>query len=162
LLILDKEIGANARTSHRAWNVFELQILICVYLYVCCCSFLQDRFSLEEQLSGEARCIYSYLLAAEVPNLLQATKVADPAVLLKRCALAHVFKRALDTGDLPADWKTPDVTPIFKVGGKQDVEKYRLTSITSLVGKILERFARVKSSEFREANEEIPPQQHIF
>jgi Reverse transcriptase (RNA-dependent DNA polymerase)/Endonuclease-reverse transcriptase len=116
-----------------------------------------------------------HISPADVHNLLQVTKERAtpgpdgvPAALLKHCAvalapsLAHVFQRALNTGELPVDWKTAAVTPIFKDGDKQDVKNYRPISITSLVGKLLERFVRDKTSEFLEANKVIPTQQHGF
>jgi hypothetical protein len=116
-----------------------------------------------------------HISVTDVHNLMQATKEGAaagpdgiPAVLLKRCAaalapsLAHVFQRSLDTGEQPADWKMASVRPIFLDGDKQNVKNYRPISITSLVGKMLERFVRDNSSEFLEANKVIPPQQHGF
>ena len=42
------------------------------------------------------------------------------------------------TGIVPDDWKTANVTPIFKKGNRQRVENYRPVSLTSLIGKVCE------------------------
>ena len=52
--------------------------------------------------------------------------------------LQIIFNKALETGDLPQDWKTASVTPIFKKGTKGDPGNYRPVSLTSVPCKILE------------------------
>ena len=37
-------------------------------------------------------------------------------------------------GEVPADWKTAGVTPLFKKGGRQKAGNYRPVSLTSVVG----------------------------
>jgi Reverse transcriptase (RNA-dependent DNA polymerase)/Endonuclease-reverse transcriptase len=111
---------------------------------------------------------------ADVHKLLCATKENNatgpdgvPAALLKNAAtaicasLAHIFNKSLAQG-LPSEWKTASVTPIHKDGCKRDFSNYRPISITSLVGKVLERIVRDKLSDFFEANDVIPDTQHGF
>ncbi|CAB3379727.1 Hypothetical predicted protein [Cloeon dipterum] len=124
--------------------------------------------SVTQQLSG------LHISPAHVQLLLQRTKSAAagpdgvPAVLLQRCAqplsasLCHVFRLSLESGEIPSDWKAAAVTPIYKDGPKDDVNNYRPVSITSLVGKTLERLVRDKLSTFLEQNSIIPKNQHGF
>jgi len=37
--------------------------------------------------------------------------------------LTKIFRASLDTGDVPNDWKTANVTPIYKKGSKMEPEK---------------------------------------
>jgi hypothetical protein len=39
--------------------------------------------------------------------------------------LVEIFKKSSDTGEVPEDWKTANVTPIFKKGSKADPGNYR-------------------------------------
>ena len=53
-------------------------------------------------------------------------------------ALVVVFQESLEAGRIPEDWKVANVTPLFKKGGRQQMGNYRLASLTSVIGKILE------------------------
>jgi len=66
------------------------------------------------------------------PRILK--ELADVIVL----PLEILFNRSLNEGELPSDWKTANVTPIFKKGVKGDPGNYRPVSLTSVPGKILE------------------------
>ncbi|CAB3379847.1 Hypothetical predicted protein [Cloeon dipterum] len=91
-----------------------------------------------------------------------------PAVLLKSCAeticpsLAHIFNLSLQTRDLPADWKCAAVTPIPKEGNKNEFNNYRTISVTSLVGKLLEKHVRNQLAAFFERKNSLPDSQHGF
>ncbi|XP_060583416.1 uncharacterized protein LOC132739674 [Ruditapes philippinarum] len=64
--------------------------------------------------------------------------------LLKLCAkelapgMTRIYQLSLDSGTLPADWKTADVSPIFKKGNRSTPSNYRPISLTSISCKILE------------------------
>ena len=89
-------------------------------------------------------------IVEEVLAAINANKSDGPDniqnMVLKKCAqslcvpLSVIFRRSLDTGEIPSDWKFAIVTPIYKnKGSKSDPTKYRPISITSAVGKVLEK-----------------------
>ena len=52
--------------------------------------------------------------------------------------LALVMKKTLEDGSMPEDWRTANVTPIFKKGAKNNPGNYRPVSLTSVCCKMLE------------------------
>ena len=52
--------------------------------------------------------------------------------------LSTIFKKSLDEGVVPADWRNANVTPIFKKGSKASVGNYRPVSLTSVLCKVME------------------------
>ena len=44
-----------------------------------------------------------------------------------------LFRKGLDTGMVPEDWKCVNITPIFKKGHRGKQENYRPVSLTSQV-----------------------------
>jgi len=54
--------------------------------------------------------------------------------------LSIICQQSWLTGDFPDDWRTTGVTPIYKKGWKEDPRNYRPVSLTSVSGKIMERF----------------------
>ena len=67
-----------------------------------------------------------------------------PARLLKGCSeelspiLTIIFNKSLQTGTVPDDWKTANVSAIFKKGQRYDPANYRPVSLMCLCCKILE------------------------
>ena len=51
--------------------------------------------------------------------------------------LTHIFNNSVDTGIIPEDWKSANVTAIRKKGTRQEPGNYRLISLTSVVRKII-------------------------
>ena len=54
--------------------------------------------------------------------------------------LARIFKNSWHSG--VEDWKKANVVPIFKKGRRVDLANYRPISLTSIPGKILEKFIK--------------------
>jgi hypothetical protein len=59
------------------------------------------------------------------PGLLQQLQTEISPIL------AIIFKKTLEFGTVPEDWKTANVTPIFKKGSKSEPGNYRPVSLTS-------------------------------
>lgn len=76
--------------------------------------------------------------------------------------LATIFRRSLAEGDLPSDWKTANVVPIFKKGVKGDPGNYRPVSLTSVPGKLLEGIIKEKVMSHLLGNNLIRNTQHGF
>jgi hypothetical protein len=52
--------------------------------------------------------------------------------------LANLFQLSLDQGQIPLDWKTALVSPVFKKGNRSPPSNYRPISLTSVSCKVLE------------------------
>ncbi len=52
--------------------------------------------------------------------------------------ISQIFQQSIDTGTLPDDWLTADITAIFKKGEKSKPANYRPVSLTSVTCKLLE------------------------
>ena len=78
------------------------------------------------------------------PTLLKETKseIVD--------TLTSLFNISLCQGLVLADWKTANVTPIFKKGDRSIPGNYRPISLTSVVGKMLESIIRDKIVSYLE------------
>jgi len=50
-----------------------------------------------------------------------------------------VFERACQLVEITEDWKGANVTLVFKKGKKEDVGNYRLISLISVPGKVMEQ-----------------------
>ncbi len=90
------------------------------------------------------------------PQLLQGLKATVSPIL------AAIFNASLDEGRVPEDWRTANVTPIFKKGSKADPGNYRPVSLTSVCGKLLERIVKDQLMQHLLDNNLILPSQHGF
>jgi hypothetical protein len=70
------------------------------------------------------------------PGLL---KLLEEEVLLP---LEIIFNKSLAMGEVPREWKTAHVTPIFKKGTKGDPGNYRPVSLTSVPCKMPESIVK--------------------
>ena len=87
--------------------------------------------------------------------------------LLKSCPslstpLYLLFRQSLDSGSLPLDWKTSNVTPIHKKGSKSSPSNYRPVSLTSIVCKLFETLIKNAISQHLDLHKLISPHQHGF
>ena len=76
--------------------------------------------------------------------------------------LAQLINQSYDSGDIPSKWKLANVSPIFKSGSKGEVSNYTPISLTSSVGKVMERLIKNKLVDFMYKNNIIPSIQHGF
>ena len=59
------------------------------------------------------------------------------------CSTVHdLYKKSLDEGRIPEDWKLARVTPVFKKGSKNQAGNYRPVSLTSVPYKVMESLLR--------------------
>jgi len=68
--------------------------------------------------------------------------------VLRNCAqaaalpLTIIYRKSLEKGILPKDWKMAVIVPIFKKGNKHEASNYRPMSLTSVPCKVLESIIR--------------------
>ncbi|KFO89026.1 hypothetical protein N320_00456, partial [Buceros rhinoceros silvestris] len=60
-----------------------------------------------------------------------------PEVITK--PLSIIYQQSWLTGEVPADWRLANVTPIYKKGKREDPGNYRPVSLTSVPGKLMEQ-----------------------
>ncbi|KFP90062.1 hypothetical protein N311_00777, partial [Apaloderma vittatum] len=53
--------------------------------------------------------------------------------------LSTVYQQSWLTGEVPADWKSANITPVYTKGRKNDPGNYRPVSLTSVLGKLMEQ-----------------------
>ena len=53
-------------------------------------------------------------------------------------SLTHLFNCSLKTGEVPSEWKSANITPVFKKGRKEDVNNYRPVSVLPIIAKVFE------------------------
>ncbi|KAK4816232.1 hypothetical protein QYF61_013640 [Mycteria americana] len=76
--------------------------------------------------------------------------------------LSIIYQQSWLTGEVPADWRLANVTPIFKKGRKEDPGNYRPVSLTSVSGKLMEQIILSAITRHVENNQGIKPSQHGF
>ncbi|KAK4826884.1 hypothetical protein QYF61_012072 [Mycteria americana] len=76
--------------------------------------------------------------------------------------LSIIYQQSCLTGEVPADWRLANVTPIFKKGRKEDPGNYRPVSLTSVPGKLMEQIILSAITRHVENNQGIKPSQHGF
>ena len=77
-------------------------------------------------------------------NISKATGPDNiPNRVLKQCAkqlapaLTCIYQRSLDSGELPKDWLSANISCLYKKGDKHATENYRPVSLTSVPCKLL-------------------------
>ncbi|KAK4822905.1 hypothetical protein QYF61_023268 [Mycteria americana] len=74
--------------------------------------------------------------------------------------LSIIYQQSWLTGEVPADWRLANVTPIFKKGQKEDPGNYRPVSLTLVPGKMMEQIILSAITQHVEDNQGIKPSQH--
>ena len=76
--------------------------------------------------------------------------------------LTHIFNNSVETGIIPEDWKSANVTAIHEKGSRQEPGNYRAISLTSVVCKSMERLVKGRLITHFEMNILIGDSQHGF
>ena len=76
--------------------------------------------------------------------------------------ISILFNLSLEHGEVPAEWKHAQVTPIFKKGDKTSPNNYRPVSLTCILCKVLESFIRDSIQDHMESLNLYSDCQHGF
>ncbi|XP_062907777.1 ubiquitin-conjugating enzyme E2 G2 isoform X1 [Mobula hypostoma] len=77
-------------------------------------------------------------------------------------SLARIFMSSLSTGMVLEDWREANVVPLFKKGSRDSPGNYRPVSLTSVVGKLLEKILKDRIYGHLENHGLIRDSQHGF
>ena len=77
-------------------------------------------------------------------------------------ALTAIFRSSLTSGNVPEDWRTAYVTPVYKKGERYKPENYRPISLTSIPCKIMEHIVVSHIMNHAENHNIIGSEQHGF
>ena len=108
----------------------------------------------------------------EVLLSLNANKAAGPdgveTRVMKECAeemapkLQTIFRKSIDEGEVPQQWREAHIVPIHKGGSKAIMSNFRPVALTSAICKVLEKIICAAILSFLTTNRLITPQQHGF
>jgi len=76
--------------------------------------------------------------------------------------LSIILQQSWLTGDVPADCRLANVTPIFRKSWKNDPASYRPISFTSVPGNVMEWIISGAIMDQLKVNQEIRPSQHFM
>ena len=66
--------------------------------------------------------------------------------------LTMIFRKSLDDGEVPDDWKVSNIAPIFKKGSRTEPKNYRPVNLTSNVCKVMEKLVKMDLERHLERN----------
>ena len=123
----------------------------------------------EEQLTDIVVTVES---VEDLLQSLKANKAAGPDGvenrIMKECskelapALTKLFRKSVDEGEVPRQWKEAHIVPIHKGGSKAVMSNYRPVALTSAICKVIEKIVCSAIMSFLMRNELITSQQHGF
>ena len=76
--------------------------------------------------------------------------------------LVFLFNLSFELGSFPDSWKSATIIPLYKGGDKTEVSNYRPVSLLPLPGKLIEKVAHAKISEFLEQHNVLTENQGGF
>ena len=109
-------------------------------------------------------------MARKKPKELNTHKSCGPddihARLLTELAeyfsTTELFRKSIEQGRIPKEWKLANIAPIFKKGSKHLAENYRPFSLTCVLCRIMESFLRDIIMDHLHGNNLLSPKQHGF
>ena len=113
-----------------------------------------------------------YITELKLLLKLQPHKAAGPDTIsprvLKEVAhaaapvLTTIFQHSLKSGNVPSDWRTAHVAPIYKKGQKYVAANYRPVSLTCIASKLMEHIVTSAIMDHANANNILYDLQHGF
>ena len=91
-----------------------------------------------------------------------------PARLLKELAkelapvVTSLFKQSISTGDVPEEWTSAWITPVFKKGSRSDPANYRPVSLTCILCKLMEHVLCTHIRGHLDRHGILAPENHGF
>ena len=76
--------------------------------------------------------------------------------------ITELFRKSIEQGRIPKEWKLANIAPIFKKGSKHLAENYRPISLTCVLCRIMESFLRDIIMDHLRGNNLLSPKQHGF
>ena len=76
--------------------------------------------------------------------------------------LTIIFNTSLATGEVPSDWRSANVSPVYKKGERYKAENYRPISLTSVCCKIMEHVVTSHIMSHADRHSILYPLQHGF
>ena len=76
--------------------------------------------------------------------------------------LAMIFRKSMNTGQVPKEWRHANVVPIYKKGSKSSLGNYRPVSLTCVCCKLMESIIKDDIMEHLNKNKVIRKSQHGF
>jgi hypothetical protein len=76
--------------------------------------------------------------------------------------LVDIFNLSIKEGKLPEEWKEAIVVPIFKGGERCKIQQYRPVSLTSCIGKVMERIIENRIQKIMDMKGGLHDTQHGF
>ncbi|GAB0181464.1 mitochondrial enolase superfamily member 1 [Grus japonensis] len=76
--------------------------------------------------------------------------------------LSIIYQQCWLTGEVPVDWRLADVMPMHKKGWEEGAGNYRPVSLTSVLGKVMDRIILSAIPWHIQDNQVIKPSQHGF
>jgi hypothetical protein len=76
--------------------------------------------------------------------------------------LTILFNKSVTTGIVPSDWRTANVSPVYKKGQKYNPENYRPISLTCICCKLLEHLIAKHIMSHADTHNILYPLQHGF
>ena len=77
-------------------------------------------------------------------------------------ALTKIFQMSLESGNIPDDWRSASIVPIFKKGDKHQASNYRPVSLTSISCKLLEHIIHSQVMDHFDRHSILSNSQHGF
>ena len=95
------------------------------------------------------------------PDMISARILKDLAIELAPL-LTAIYQKSFDCGEVPEDWRSANITPVFKKGDRFKASNYRPVSLTSLCCKIQEHIITSNILKHLEDNSILTDCQHGF